>query len=107
MEIFYVSILFVSIAFAIVAIYLSFVLKRVANMVKTLGTSLGELERELEYMTPHLTKTLNESSKLVDDIREKINATDSVFDSAENVGKSVISLNEVYDEKANSYQSKN
>ncbi|MBR3120400.1 DUF948 domain-containing protein [Oceanobacillus profundus] len=100
MEIFYVSILFVSIAFAIVAIYLSFVLKRVANMVKTLGTSLGELERELEYMTPHLTKTLNESSKLVDDIREKINATDSVFDSAENVGKSVISLNEVYDEKS-------
>ncbi|WP_339230485.1 DUF948 domain-containing protein [Oceanobacillus sp. FSL K6-2867] len=98
MEIFYVSILFVSIAFAIVAIYLSFVLKRVANMVKTLGTSLEELERELEYMTPHLNQTLNESSKLVDDIREKVNATDSVFDSAENVGKSVISLNEVYDE---------
>ncbi|WP_067730360.1 DUF948 domain-containing protein [Oceanobacillus damuensis] len=99
MEIIYVGILLCSIAFAIVVIYLSLVLNRVTKTVKSLGTSMGELEKELEYITPQLTQTVRESDKLVDDISEKIRATDSLFDSVEEMGTAVNSLNEVYSKK--------
>lgn len=102
MGIIYLGILLCSIAFAIVAIYLSIVLKRVANTVTSLGTSLGELEKELENITPQITETLQESNKLIDDISEKVRATDSVFDSADNVGISINTLNEAYKDKSKS-----
>ncbi|WP_337018288.1 DUF948 domain-containing protein [Oceanobacillus massiliensis] len=100
MDILYLGILLCSIAFAIVAIYISMVLKRLTDTLKSLGSSMGELEREMEYITPQLTQTVRESDKLIDDISDKIKATDSLFDSAENIGASVNTLNEVYSEKS-------
>lgn len=100
MDIIYLGILLCSIAFAIVVIYISLVLKRLSNTMRSLGVSLGELEKELGYITPQLTQTIRESDKLVDDIREKIRATDDLFESVEDVGVTVNSLNEVYTEKS-------
>ncbi|MFC4025598.1 DUF948 domain-containing protein [Oceanobacillus longus] len=100
MDIIYVGVLLCSIAFAIVVIYISLVLKRLADTMKSLGTSVGELEKELNYITPQLTQTVRETDKLVDDIGEKIRATDSLFDSVEEIGVTVNSLNEVYSQKS-------
>ncbi|WP_087975102.1 DUF948 domain-containing protein [Oceanobacillus rekensis] len=100
MDIIYLGILLCSIAFAIVVIYISLVLKRLADTMKSLGTSMGELEKELEYITPQLTETVRETDKLVDDIGEKVRATDDLFDSVEDIGVTVNSLNEVYSEKS-------
>jgi len=100
MDILYIGIFLISIAFAIVVVYLSTVLNSLSKTMRSLGTSLGEFEKELEYITPQLTTTLRESERLIDDISEKVRATDSVFDSVENVGVSINSLNEVYKEKS-------
>ncbi|WP_249872593.1 DUF948 domain-containing protein [Oceanobacillus saliphilus] len=96
MDIIYVGILLCSIAFAIVVIYICLVLNRMTKTMKSLGTTMGEMEKELEYITPQLTQSVREADKLVDDISEKMRATDSLFDSFEDVGTTINSLNEVY-----------
>jgi len=60
----------------------------VANVTKSLGTTLKEVEQKLQYITPQLSSSIRETSKLVDDTGEKMKATDSIFDSIDNVGKS-------------------
>jgi len=96
MELIYLAILFVSIAFAITVVYLSVLLHRITNMMKTLGNSLDHVEGKMTDLTPSLRKSLQETGVLVDDVQEKLTATDSVFDSIENMGKSVHNLNEAY-----------
>lgn len=91
-----VGILLCSIAFAIVVIYICFVLKRISNTLGTMGRNLNEVEREMQYITPQLKQSIRETDKLIDDVNDKLKATDSVFDSIENAGVSMQSLNQAY-----------
>jgi len=61
MEAVSLGILLCSIAFAIVVIYLSFVLNRVANVTKTLGTTVKAAEEQIGKVLPQLHQTLQES----------------------------------------------
>lgn len=93
----YLGILLCSIAFAIAVIYISFVLKRLSNTIGSMGKTLGEVEKELQYITPQLKQTIREADKAVDDMAEKVKATDGLFDSIGDVGVSIDSLNQAYD----------
>jgi len=99
MAVIYVGILFVAIAFAIVACYAAFALSRFADTMRSFGRSMTELEKEMHYITPQLTESLQEADKLVDDLSEKVSATDSVFDRVEEVGTSVNVMNSIYREQ--------
>lgn len=96
MGIIYIGILFCSIAFAIVVVYICFVLKRISNTLGTLGKTMGELEKEVQYITPKLIQTMRETNGLIDDVDVKLKATDSAFDSIENAGVSLQALNQAY-----------
>ena len=96
MELVYLSLLFIAIGFAFVVIYICFVLKRVSNTMKSLGSTLGEVEKQVNYITPQLTETIRETDKMVDDVEEKVKATDSLFDSAGEFGTSIQTANEVF-----------
>ncbi|BAC12147.1 DUF948 domain-containing protein [Oceanobacillus iheyensis] len=96
MAVIYVGILFIAVAFAIVACYAAFALSRFSDTMRSLGRSMTELEKEMHYITPQLTESLQEADKLVDDISEKVKATDSVFDHVEDVGTSVQTMNQLY-----------
>ncbi|GAB3069776.1 DUF948 domain-containing protein [Virgibacillus ainsalahensis] len=96
MGVVYLGILLCAIAFAGVTIYISLVLKRVADTLHSLGNTLGEVEKELQHITPQLRETVYETDKIVDDMEEKLKATDSLFDTLENVGTSVNSVNQLY-----------
>ncbi|MFD1850663.1 DUF948 domain-containing protein [Oceanobacillus bengalensis] len=96
MEAIYIGILLCSIAFFVAVIYISLVLKRVATVTRSLGTTLKEVERQFGYVTPELINTLKETNKILDEMGENIKATDSVFDSVHNVGKSINTLNSTY-----------
>ena len=91
-----VGILLCSIAFAMVVIYICFILKRISNTLGTMGRNLNEVEKEIQYITPQLKQSIRETDKLIDDVDEKLEATDSVFDSIENTGISLQSLNQAY-----------
>jgi len=96
MDLIYLAILLVSVAFAITVIYLSVVLYRLTNTMKVLGTSIDEMEKKMNYITPQLRKSMQETDMLVEDIQDKLDATDSVFDSIENIGGTVHNLNKAY-----------
>jgi uncharacterized protein YoxC len=91
-----VGILFCAIAFAMVVIYICFVLKRVSNTIGTMGTTLDDVDEKMQDITPRLLQTIRETDHLIDDVDDKLKATDSVFDSIENTGASLQSLNQAY-----------
>lgn len=88
MNLVYVGVLFCAVAFAIFAIFMSVVLKRASTTMKTLGNTLGNVEEKLNYLTPELRNTVNETEKMVDDLHDKLSATDNLVDSIENIGTS-------------------
>ncbi|WP_373894717.1 DUF948 domain-containing protein [Virgibacillus natechei] len=96
MGVIYLGILFCSIAFAVVVVYICLVLKRVSTTMDALGTTLGEVEEKFESITPEIQSTVQETEKMLDDMEVKLQATDSLFDTLENVGSSVNSMNHVY-----------
>ncbi|WP_068677052.1 DUF948 domain-containing protein [Oceanobacillus sp. Castelsardo] len=96
MEIIYFGILLCSIAFFIAAIYISITLKRLANVTSSLGETLRDVEKQFEYITPQLTKTIQEVHTTIDEISEDMKVTDSVFETVENVGNSINSINDTY-----------
>lgn len=99
MAVIYIGILFVAIAFAIVCCYAAFALYRLSYTVRSLGYSMAKLEKEMNYITPRLSESLQEANNLLDDTHDKLKATGSVFDSLEDVGTSVQSLNDAYQSK--------
>src|SRR5699024_8352512 len=54
---------------------------------------------QLRDITPQLKEPLRETGKLIYDANEKLEATDTLFDTVENLGTSVHSINEVYTTK--------
>ncbi|MFD2627661.1 DUF948 domain-containing protein [Oceanobacillus kapialis] len=92
--IFYLAILLLAIAFAIVVTYVAVVLKRLSDNIKSMGKTLGEFEKKLQYITPPLKETIRETGSTIDDIQEKLDATDSVFDTVDHVGTTVNSTND-------------
>lgn len=93
MGLIYLSILLVAIAFLIAVVYICFVLKRVTNTMQTLRGTLGSAEERVEKMTPVLSQTIKETDELIADVTEKVQATDSMFDSVQLFGESVQSAN--------------
>ncbi|WP_174615434.1 DUF948 domain-containing protein [Virgibacillus ihumii] len=89
MDFVYIGILFCALAFALITIYMCYVLIRVSNSMKSLGNSLGEVEKKLHYLTPELRNTLQETEKLVDDFNDKVTATDGLFDAMDNTGHAI------------------
>ncbi|GAA0597255.1 hypothetical protein GCM10009001_11820 [Virgibacillus siamensis] len=89
MDFVYVGILFFALAFALVTIYMCYVLIRVSKSMKSVGNSLGEVEQKLHYLTPELQDTLQETEKLVDDFNDKLTATDGLFDAMDNTGHAI------------------
>ncbi|MUV38860.1 UPF0478 protein YtxG [Lentibacillus sp. JNUCC-1] len=89
----YVALFLISIAFAIVVGYISFVLYRITTMLKTVDKSVGELEQEVTGLIPPLRESIQETDKLVDDIDVKAQSMDHLVTTAENLGQSVNDLN--------------
>lgn len=96
MELIYLSTILVAVAFAIIVVYLCFVLQRVSNTMKSLGSTIGEVDKQLHYITPEIIGTVQNTDKLVEDVEEKVKATDSLFDTLEDVGTSVTSANDAF-----------
>ncbi|WP_080876042.1 DUF948 domain-containing protein [Oceanobacillus timonensis] len=96
MPIISVGILLVAIAFAAVCCYIAFTLNRLTDNIRSLGKSVVKMEEEMNHITPEISTSLQEVNHLIDDTHEKLQATDSVFGSLEDMGTSVQSLNEAY-----------
>lgn len=92
--IFYLTILFIAIAFAIVVIYIAVVLHRISKTVKSVGATLEKTEKEVEAMLPEIRETIHHTDTALDDVGEKLKATDDIFETIDNVGISVNTINQ-------------
>lgn len=90
------AIMLLAIGFAIIVFYICYLLIRVSTSVRVLGETANKMEEKLKFITPELKNTIRETDRLVDDMDEKLKATDSVVDTIENVGTSVQTINQVY-----------
>lgn len=95
MDFVYIGVFLCAIAFAIVCLYMAKVLLRVSSTLTSLGNTLGEVETKMRYITSELENTIKETDKTMDDVEHKLRATDSLFDTLENVGSSITNFNEV------------
>ncbi|GGJ98580.1 DUF948 domain containing protein [Lentibacillus kapialis] len=91
MDLVYIGVLIIALAFALVVTYASLVLKRAADTMTSLSQTLNEVEQKLHYITPELRETVEKTGYTVDDLQDKINAVDDWFGTLENLG---ISINE-------------
>ncbi|GAB4074328.1 hypothetical protein GCM10028778_18310 [Barrientosiimonas marina] len=89
MDFVYIGVFICALAFALVVIYASLVLKRAANTMESISHTLNEVEQKMHYITPELQKTLEETGQTVDDLNEKLAATDSLFTALDDAGVSV------------------
>ncbi|WP_152657655.1 DUF948 domain-containing protein [Oceanobacillus sp. CFH 90083] len=96
MPIISIGILLIAIAFAVVCCYIAFTLNRLTYNIRSLGRSVVKMEEDMNHITPEISTSLQEVGHLIDDTQEKLQATDSVFGSLEDVGTSVQSLHEAY-----------
>ena len=92
----YFTLMLLAVGFAIIVFYICYLLMRVAATVESVGNTAHEMEEKMKNITPEIENTIKESSDLVDDIYDKIKATDSVVDTVENIGTSVHTVNQVY-----------
>jgi len=92
----YFALMLLAIGFAIIVFYICYLLMRVASTFKSVGKTAHDMEEKMRVITPELQNTMKESSKLVDDIYDKLKATDSVVDTVGNIGTSVHTMNQVY-----------
>jgi len=92
----YFTLMLLAVGFAIIVFYICYLLMRVAATVESVGNTAHEMEEKMKNITPEIENTIKESSNLVDDIYDKIKATDSVVDTVENIGTSVHTVNQVY-----------
>lgn len=99
MELIYLSLIIIAAAFLIIVIYLCFVLKRISNTMKSLGSALIDVERQFNYVTPQIGEIIRETDKTIDDVSEKVKATDNLFDSIEELGTSLQNVNEIYNSR--------
>jgi uncharacterized protein YoxC len=92
--VFYLSILLISIAFAVVVVYIAVVLYRISKMLKSVETTIGKTEEEVEAMMPHIKETINQADAMLEDASSKLKATDDVFEAIGDVGTSVNNVNQ-------------
>lgn len=91
----YLMLFFCAVAFSIVVVYISIVLKRVSDMMESMSMTLAEIEKKTHDITPEIKQSLRETGKLVDDLEHKSRATDDVVQTIENTGTSVQLVNEM------------
>ncbi|WP_158589676.1 MULTISPECIES: DUF948 domain-containing protein [Clostridia] len=93
-DVLYLTLLIIAVAFALTVVFIVIVLHRFTKLLRTAGSTLGQVETDMQQTIPELQNTLYQTQITVDDIGEKLQATDSLFDTAENLGHSVNHINQ-------------
>ncbi|SHH88924.1 DUF948 domain-containing protein [Virgibacillus chiguensis] len=94
LDVLYLTLLMIAVAFALTVVFIVIVLHRFTKLLKTTGSALGQVEIDMQQTIPELHHTLKQTHVTVDDIGEKLQATDSLFTTADNVGRSVQNMNQ-------------
>ncbi|QDP40899.1 DUF948 domain-containing protein [Radiobacillus deserti] len=90
----YIAALIAAVAFAVLVIYLSKVLKATQRTMSNVANTLEGLEKQMEGITIETTALLNKTNKLAEDINEKSLKMNTLFDGIKGIGQTVQEFNE-------------
>jgi uncharacterized protein YoxC len=89
----YIAALIVAIAFAVLVIYISKVLKETKRTMAHVADTLEGLERQMEGITIETTALLNKTNKLAEDVSEKSLRMNTLVDGIKGIGDTVQDFN--------------
>jgi uncharacterized protein YoxC len=89
----YLSIALISIAFAVLVVFIARTLKSVTKTLDNVAVTLEGLERQMEGITLETTQLLHKTNKLADDIQVKSEKLNTVVSAVQNVGNSLEGFN--------------
>lgn len=83
----HIGVFLMAIAFAIFAIYLSKLLKNMAQNIELIGKTTGRMESKFDHTLYELEQMLIESNGTAKDVELKLDALNSVFQTTEELGQ--------------------
>lgn len=89
----YLSVALIAIAFLVLVIYVSKMLKSLRETLKSVSKTLEGLETQLEGVTTETTALLQKTNALADDMKYKSESLNSVVDAVKDVGTTVSKFN--------------
>lgn len=89
----YLSVALIAIAFLVLVIYVSKMLKSLRETLKSVSKTLEGLETQLEGVTTETTALLQKTNALADDLKYKSESLNSVVDAVKDVGTTVSKFN--------------
>ncbi|WP_252503039.1 DUF948 domain-containing protein [Sporosarcina sp. Marseille-Q4943] len=100
-----IGVFMMAIAFAIFAVALSKLLLRASSNIEVVRTAAVQMESKLDGTIQALEGTLDETNRTIADMEEKTTSLDSVFLSAEELGKGANALSEELESLTQGYAS--
>lgn len=90
----HIGVFLIALSFAIFAIYLCVVLTRISGLLTTVGTSAKRMADKADVSIKELELTLVEARTSATDVQVKLDALNSVAETAKNLGDTVFTASE-------------
>lgn len=89
----YISAAIVAIAFTVLVVYVAKTLKATERTLSNVSNTLEGLEKQMEGITVETTALLNKTNGIAEDLGEKTQKFNSVFEGVKDVGDSIQQFN--------------
>lgn len=94
MTLVHIGVFLLAVSFAIFAIYLCMVLTRISGLLTTVGSATNRLAEKADVSIQELELTIVEARTSATDVQMKLNALDSIAETAKNLGDTVYTATE-------------
>lgn len=95
-NILYLSVALIAIAFVVLVIYISKVLKSLQVTLENVSKTLTGLEKQLEGVTTETTALLKKTNTLAEDVQRKTESLNVVVEAVKDVGVTVSRFNHIF-----------
>lgn len=103
MTLVYIGVFMMSIAFAIVSIFLAKLLLKTSSVVGALGQTVDQVEKKLDQSIIELESVITETKMTATDVQDKLQATSGLFLAMEDLGQSTENVSSVIEKKTEQY----
>lgn len=103
MSLVYVGVFIMSLAFALVSIFLAKLLLKASRTISIAGTTLDRVEKKLDSSIIEIESILTETANTATDVQSKLNATNGLFLAVDDIGQSTESVSSVLEEQTEKY----
>src|SRR5690625_1961243 len=98
----YIAAIIAAAAFVVLVVYAIVTRKEAKKTMSNVHETLNSLDKQMQGVTTEATQLLNKTKRLAEDLNQKSEKVDGLFDGAKNIGKSVKGFNQSLKQLSNS-----